>query len=106
MKFLIKTVEQYRVGSEEEAKQLIESAKNDRSYTLAKYSSEYKCTKSKGEVTDEWYRVLLTKEFCSEKEPDMTASVYYKVENGAFPDAVTTEDDEEDEDEEGPFVEF
>ena len=36
----------------------------------------------------------------------MTASVYYKVENGAFPDAVTTEDDEEDEDEEGPFVEF
>ena len=39
MKFLIKTVEQYRVGTEEEAKQLIESAKKERSYTLAKYSS-------------------------------------------------------------------
>ena len=104
MKFLIKTVEQYRVGTEEEAKQLIESAKKERSYTLAKYSSEYKCTKSKGEILDEWYRVILTKEFCSEKEPDMTASVSYTVESGAFPDAV--ESTEEDEDEEGPFVEF
>lgn len=86
MKYLIKTVETYRVANESEAKQLIESAKLDRSYTLSKYSSEYKCSKSKGEICDEWYRVVLTKDFCSEKEPDVTAAVSYNVEDGAFPD--------------------
>ena len=74
MKYLIKTVETYRVANETEAKQLIESAKKDRSYTLSKYSSEYKCSKSKGEIVDEWYRVVLTKDFCSEKEPDVAAT--------------------------------
>lgn len=95
MKYLIKTVEQYRVANEQEAKQLIESAKADRSYTLVKYSSEYKCTKSKGEVIEEWYRVVLTKEFCSEKEPDTTASVFYTVEQGAFPGPVDKEEEEQ-----------
>ena len=38
MKFLIRTVETYRVGNEAEAKQLIESAKTERAYTLSKYS--------------------------------------------------------------------
>lgn len=86
MKFLIRTVETYRVGNEAEAKQLIESAKTEKAYTLSKYSSEYKCSKSKGEIVDEWYRVILTKDFCSEKEPDVTASISYQVEDGAFPD--------------------
>jgi hypothetical protein len=96
MKYLIKTVEQYRVANENEAKQLIESAKTDRNYTLAKYSSEYKCSKSKGEVVDEWYRVILTKEFCTEKDPDTTATVSYNVEMGAFPEPVANDDEEED----------
>ena len=96
MKYLIKTVETYRVANEAEAKQLIESAKSDRSYTLSKYSSEYKCSKAKGEVVDEWYRVILTKDFCNEKEPDTTATVTYTVEQGAFPEP-------EDEDEEVEF---
>ena len=86
MKFLIRTVETYRVGNEAEAKQLIEDAKKENAYTLSKYSSEYKCSKQKGEVVDEWYRVILTKDFCNEKEPDVTASVSYSVEDGAFPD--------------------
>lgn len=98
MKYLIKTVETYRVESEGEAKQLIESAKNEfGTYTLSKYSSEYKCTKSKGEVVDSWYRVTLTKDFCSEKEPDVTASVSYKVEQGSFPDPVEKEQEEDNE---------
>ena len=92
MKYLIKTVETYRVANESEAKQLIESAKSDRSYTLSKYSSEYKCSKQKGEIVDEWYRVVLTKDFCSEKEPDVTATVSYNVEDGAFPDIAAEED--------------
>ena len=92
MKYLIKTVETYRVASEGEAKQLIEESKKDRNFTLSKYSSEYKCSKAKGEVVDEWYRVILTKDFTPEKEPDCTTTVSYNVEAGAAEDA-------EDEDE-------
>lgn len=96
MKYLIKTVETYRVASENEAKQLIEESKKDRNFTLSKYSSEYKCSKAKGEVVDEWYRVILTKDFTSEKEPDCTTTVSYNVEAGAFPDpADNTEDEDE-----------
>lgn len=93
MKYLIKTVETYRVANEAEAKQLIESAKTDHSYTLSKYSSEYKCSKAKGEIVDEWYRVILTKDFCHEREPDTTATVTYTVEQGAFPEPVDSDED-------------
>jgi hypothetical protein len=96
MNYLIKTVEQYRVGTEAEAKKLIEDAKAEKGYTLSKYSSEYKCAKAKGEIVDEWFRVVLTKEFNVEKEPYCTVEVTYDVEPGAFPDPVneTTEEDE------------
>lgn len=108
MKYLIKSVETWRVPNENEAKQLIEEAKNDRNFTLAKYSSEYKCTKSKGEIVDDWYRVVLTKEFTSEKEPEYTATVSYNVERGFFPEAVTStgEEDDEDEDDGDGGIEF
>lgn len=94
MKYLIKTVETYRVANEAEAKQLIESAKKEKAYTLSKYSSEYKCSKAKGEIVDEWYRVILTKDFCVEKEPDVTATVHYEVDAGAFPDPVDSDTEE------------
>lgn len=86
--FLVKTTEQYRADSESEAKRLIESAKTDKNYTLSKYSSEYKCAKAKGEIVDEWYRVVLVKEFTSEKEPDVTVDINYDVQPGAFPSPV------------------
>ena len=98
-RYLLKTVETYRVANDDEAKRLIEEAKNDSSYTLAKYSSEQKCTKQKGEIIDEWVRVSLTKEFCSEKEPDVTASVHYEVDNGCFPEPITSTTTEENEEE-------
>lgn len=84
-KFLIKTTEQYRCDSENEAKQLIENAKSNKNYTLGKYSSEYKCTKAKGEIVDDWYRVILVKTFTEEKEPSSTVSVEYDIQDGAFP---------------------
>lgn len=107
-KYLIKSVNTYRVASESEAKQLIEEAKADRNFTLSKYSSEYKCTKAKGEVIDEWYRVTLTAEFTSEKEPDCTTTVSYGVDKGVFPDPVTRDedDDSEEEDDENGGIEF
>ena len=77
MKFLLETTENYRVSTEEEAKQLIESAKEDRHYILKKYTSQYKEKKQKGEVIDMWYKVILTKSFCDEKEPEGTTEVVY-----------------------------
>lgn len=88
MNYLIKTVEQYRVGTEAEAKKLIEDAKAEKGYTLSKYSSEYKCAKAKGEIVDEWFRVVLTKEFNSEREPNKTVDTIYNIEIGAFPNPI------------------
>lgn len=92
MKYLIRTVETYRVGSENEAKELIESAKAEKHYSLSKYSSEYKCTKAKGEVVDNWYRVTLTKDFTAEKEPDATVNISYDRQEIGF--KVETKDGE------------
>lgn len=68
--YLIKVTEQYRCDSETEAKNLIDEAKQNHQYTVTKSSSEIKTLKQKGEIVDEWRRVLITKEFTSEKEPD------------------------------------
>lgn len=94
MSYLIKTVETLRVANEAEAQRVIEEAKKNKNFTLSKYSSEYKCAKAKGEIADEWYRVILTKEFTEEKEPDCTTTISYNVDRGCFPRVV--EDSEED----------
>lgn len=95
MKYLLKTVETYRVATEDEAKKLIEDAKKDKNFTLVKYLSEMREQKSKGEVIDSWYRVTLTKAFTDEKEPDTTVIVNYQSYAGAFPSPKS--DDMEDE---------
>lgn len=75
--YLIKVTEQYRCDSEAEAKNLIDEAKQNHQYTVTKSSSEIKTTKQKGEIVDEWRRVLITKEFTSEKEPDAQVKPTY-----------------------------
>ena len=80
MKYLIQTVETYRADSEPEAQALINEAKNAGEYTLAKYSSEQKEVKVKGEVVDEYFKVALTKVFTNIKEPEVQATVTYEVE--------------------------
>lgn len=77
MKYLISTVETYRADNETEAKELIENAKQDNNFVLAKYSSEYKERKQKGEVVDAYYKVTLTKVFDDIKEPCNSVSVSY-----------------------------
>lgn len=67
--YLIKVTEQYRCDTEAEARNLIEDAKQNHQYTVTKSSSEIKSLKQKGEIVDEWRRVVITKEFTSEKEP-------------------------------------
>ncbi len=83
MKYLLETTESYRVPSEEEAKELIESAKKGGNYILKKYSSQYKERKQKGEVIDDWYKVTLVKYFNEEKEPVTQVEVTYD-EGSAF----------------------
>ena len=88
MTYLIKTTEQYRCDTEQEAVELIESAKKAKEYELIKYNSEVKLSKQKGEVVDTWMRVSLVKAFTDEKEPDGFLMPKYTIER----------DREEDED--------
>ena len=97
-KYLVSTVETYRVDSEAEVKQAIEEAKQNKSFTLTKYTSEYKERKLKGEVVDQYFKLQLTKVFNDIKEPDTYVDVNYKVEAGYFPPAIEKEDDEKEED--------
>ena len=78
--YLINTTEVYRVNTEKEATELIDNAKQDKQYELAKYSSVKKEQKQKGEVIDEWYQVTLVKKFNAEKEPVSHVSINYEVE--------------------------
>lgn len=93
-KYLCQTQEIYRVGSEAEAAKLIEEAKSDKRFTLLKSSTEYKTVKSKGEIVDEYWKTTLVKHFTDLKEPDCSVDVNYTVNDGYFPDPVTTEEDE------------
>lgn len=79
MKHLIRTIETYRVDSENEAATTIAQAKADTTYILEKYTSEHKEVKSKGEVVDEYYKITLTKLFNNIKEPDIDVEVIYEV---------------------------
>lgn len=84
MAYLLKTVETYRVGSEAEAKKLIEDAKYDGHFALVKYMTEDRCTKKKGEIEDEWKRVTLTKSFNEEKEPYLMVQIDYNTSGGGW----------------------
>ena len=81
-RYLIETTEVYRVDGEFEATELIEEAKQDDKYTLAKYTSTKKERTQKGEVVDSYYKVSLVKKFNNEKEPEDEVDIEYKV--GAF----------------------
>ena len=83
--YLVKAVETYRADSEAEAKRAIEEAKNDGRFELIKYEATKKEKKAKGEVVDEWTRVVLHKVFNTEAEPTATVKVNYDVQQGVFP---------------------
>ena len=79
-KYLVSTVETYRVDTERESAEAIEEAKKDTTYTLGKYTNEHKERKSKGEVIDEYWKLTLTKLFNDIKEPDSIVNIDYEVE--------------------------
>ena len=77
MEYLVSTTEVYRVDDEASATSLIEKAKHDSMYELAKYSSVKKEKKQKGEIIDEWYQVSLIKKFNDEKDPISVVNIKY-----------------------------
>ena len=79
-KYLITTTEVYRVDSEPEVETLINEAKEDSKFSVAKYNCEHKERKQGGEVIDNWYRVQIVKSFNNEKEPETKVEVSYEVE--------------------------
>ena len=79
MRYLIQTQEVYRADTDVEAQGLITEAKQAGEYELAKYSSEKKEVKAKGEVVDEYYKISLTKAFTDIKEPEVQVDVIYEV---------------------------
>lgn len=87
MKYLVETTEVYRADDENAAKEIIEAAKKNS--IVSKYSTVYKEKKQKGEVVDSWYRVLITKKWTSEKEPDNCVKVSYGM------DSAFVEEDED-----------
>lgn len=78
-KYLVSATEVYRVDNEESAAALIDEAKAETKYVLAKYSSVKKEKKAKGEIVDEWYQVTLVKKFNDEKDPISNIDVNYEV---------------------------
>lgn len=78
-KYLVSATEVYRVDNEESAAALIDDAKAETKYILAKYSSVKKEKKAKGEIVDEWYQVTLVKKFNDEKDPISNIDVNYEV---------------------------
>ncbi len=67
-KYLINRIDTFRVDTEEEAKTFIEQLKQGTNEVL-KYSIEYKEQKSKGEVVQSWYRLVVKIQYNEEKEP-------------------------------------
>lgn len=79
MKYLISTVETYRIDTEAEVEQMIAEAKDDNRFNLTKYNCERKDVKEKGEIIGEYYKVTLTKTFNDIKDPYMVVTVNYEV---------------------------
>lgn len=79
MKYLINSVDTYRVNTVGEVEQLHEILKNDTTFELVSFSYKTKQIKSKGEVIDEYQLVQAKKVFTNEKEPTEQVEIYYEV---------------------------
>ena len=75
--YLIKTTEVFRADSEQEAHDIVNAAKEDHRFVIAKYAIDYKPVKSKGEIVDEYWLVTLAKQITDQKEPDRKVEITY-----------------------------
>jgi hypothetical protein len=75
-KYLVSTVETYRVDTEAEVTRVIEEAKHDGSYELAQYISKRKDIKKNDET---YWELSLKKIFNDIKDPISIVEVDYEV---------------------------
>ena len=80
MKYLVNSVDTYRVATVADVEQLHEELANDPRFTLAAFSYKTKVIKQKGEIIDEYQLVTAKKLFNEEKEPTTSIEIDYKVE--------------------------
>lgn len=76
-KFLVKTVDVYRVDTVSEVEQFHQDLKNSKEFELASFAYQQKQTKKKGEIIDEYCLVSVKRIFNNEKEPTNQIDVFY-----------------------------
>lgn len=79
MKFLLNSVDTYRVETVEEVERLHEALKNDTNFTLISFSYKTKEIKVKGEVVETYQVVSAKKMFTEEKNPEVQVEIVYEV---------------------------
>ena len=81
MKYLVGTIEVYRVDTEEEENELREFAYSNPYYSVADFRARPKVRKNKGEIIDEWREVTIKTAITDEAEPDRRLKVKYEVDD-------------------------
>lgn len=84
MKYLINSIDTYRVDTVEEVEALHQELKDSNMFELLAFSYKTKDVKVKGEVVDSYQLVQAKKVFTSEKDPDRTLEIKYEVPHDAF----------------------
>ena len=79
MKYLINSVDTYRVATVEDVERLHEELKANPNFTLAYFSYKTKTVKQKGEIIDEYQLVSVKKIFHDEKDPMTFIEIQYEV---------------------------
>lgn len=79
MKFLLNSVDTYRVETVEEVEHLHEALKNDPNFTLISFSYKTKEIKEKGDVIGTYQVVSAKKMFTEEKNPEVQVEIIYEV---------------------------
>lgn len=80
MKYLINSVDTYRVGTVAEVEQLHAELKDDPNFELVSFNYKTKQIKQKGEVIEEYCLVQAKKVFADEKWPEAQVNIIYEVE--------------------------
>lgn len=87
IKYLLKSVNEYRVETKEDADALhkqIEEEATDKGWTLSGWNEAYKTRKAQGEIVEEWYVCKSTVVFNDQKEPEtVLKNIEYNMEHFA-----------------------
>ena len=79
MKYLVQSIDTYRVDTVAEVEQLHEDLLKDNTFSLTNFSYKTKCIKAKGEVIEEYQLVRATKSFTDEHDPAQQVTIVYEV---------------------------